>query len=122
MPPAYALLPWTLNIGIHTGAKGSRKAKKCPKTNMFDLTTPGGFVTALLAVLGCEVQDHIVVIAIVCSSFVSISRGTTRRTFLSPLGDTSVKSVRLGNLLAARHGFRVAILTFFAKLRVNAWL
>lgn len=69
---------------------------------MFDLTTEGGFATALLAVLSCVPGEHVVVFAIVCSSFVSISRATTHRSFLCPLGDDRVTSVRVGNLLASR--------------------
>lgn len=42
--------------------------------------------------------------SLVCSSFVSISRGSTHRSYFLPEGDPSSKSVQRGNLLAARIG------------------
>ncbi|CAK9094311.1 unnamed protein product, partial [Durusdinium trenchii] len=86
--------------------KKARKGQKAPSSNLVDLMTPAGFITAVLAVLGCD-EAHIVVVAIVCSSWVSISRGTTKRTWLSPLGDPSVESVRMGNVLASRPGIKL---------------
>lgn len=84
-----------------------KQGKPIPSGNMFDLTTSAGFLTALMACLSCQEGAHLVVIAIVCSSFVSISRGTTKRSLLRPLGDPSIKCVRIGNLLASRCGLRV---------------
>ena len=40
---------------------------------------------------------------LVCSSFVSVSRGSTHRHYFLPLGDPSSKSVELGNLLCSRN-------------------
>ena len=39
---------------------------------------------------------------LVCSSFVSVSRGTTRRHYFLPLGDETAPSVQQGNMLANR--------------------
>ena len=43
--------------------------------------------------------------AMCCSSFVTISRSTTGRSILLPLGNTSFEKVRTANLLASRHCF-----------------
>lgn len=85
-------------------ARRQRQGKPIPKSRMFDLTTAAGFLTALMACLSCKENSHLVVIAIVCSSFVSISRGTTKRSLLRPLGDPAVRCVQIGNLLASRWG------------------
>ena len=39
-----------------------------------------------------------------CGSFVVASRGTTLRSFLTPMGDENIPSVALGNLLTSRPG------------------
>ena len=44
-----------------------------------------------------------------CASWVFLSRATTARTWLAPLGDLSVKSVVEGNLLCSRLGILKAI-------------
>ena len=85
-------------------ARKKRRGQKPCKSNLFDLSSACGFITAVLAVLACDPASHIVVLAVVCSSWVSISRGTTKRAFLDPLGDPSVASVKMGNLLASRQG------------------
>ena len=60
-----------------------------------------------------------------CGSWVLLSRGTTLRTFLSPLGDAGVESVALANLLCARsaapkplcHMFLHMIIWRFSRMR-----
>ena len=47
-----------------------------------------------------------------CGSFVVASRGTTLRTYLSPMGDLKVPSVALGNLLTSRQGWRNEVMVF----------
>ena len=55
----------------------------------------------ILAIL--ESRDGVVVsFGLVCSSFVSISRGSTRRHYFLPEGDLSSRSVLMGTTLAAR--------------------
>ena len=44
----------------------------------------------------------VVAFGLVCSSFISISRGSTHRSYFLPEGDLSSLSVAKGNLLAAR--------------------
>ena len=81
--------------------RGRRSGKKLPTTNFFDLLTPQGFISAIVAILSCK-AGSVIVLAVVCSSWVSVSRGTTHRTYLAP--KRSVQSVVVGNLLAARQG------------------
>ena len=56
-----------------------------------------------------EAEDGLVVaFGLVCSSFISISMGTTKRSYFLPEGDpTSSKSAEKGNLLANRIGLTV---------------
>ena len=44
----------------------------------------------------------VVCFGLVCSTFVSVSRGSTRRHYFLPLGDEDALSVQKGNLLANR--------------------
>ncbi|CAE7216775.1 unnamed protein product, partial [Symbiodinium microadriaticum] len=47
--------------------------------------------------------DHLVAaFGVVCSSFVPVNRGTSKRSYLCPRGDENVVSVRKGNKLMAR--------------------
>ena len=52
-------------------------------------------------ILRCRAQS-VACFGLVCSSFVSMSRGSTHRHFFLPMGDLDAPSVQLGNLLAAR--------------------
>lgn len=96
-----------IDIDFWGAWKQNRKKKKkgsC-KSNFMDLLSAPGFITAVLAILACRTES-LIVVGIVCSSWVSVSRGTTNRTFCAPMGDLSVKCVRAGNVLAARQGYR----------------
>ena len=55
----------------------------------------------MAAVLSSK-QDCVVWLGLLCSSFTAINLGTSRRSYLVPLGDTSKKSVRESNILASR--------------------
>lgn len=46
----------------------------------------------------------------VCSSWTAVNRGTSRRSAATPLGDTAVASVALGNLLAVRSAILIWVL------------
>ena len=46
--------------------------------------------------------DAVFSFAIVCSSFVAVSRGSTHRHYFLPLGDQNAPSVQLGNILMSR--------------------
>lgn len=57
----------------------------------------------MLSILrGDSAAGFMVMIAIVCSSFVGISRASTGRSWLNPLGLKDVPCVQVGNLLASR--------------------
>ncbi len=47
-------------------------------------------------------DESLVVIGLLCSSFVAINRGTNRRFPFAPLGDERVAGVREGNCLTSR--------------------
>lgn len=66
-----------------------------------DLSTPEGFVFALVVVLRLRVGGACLC-APPCSSFVWINRGTSKRTRIRPQGDITLPSVRAANQLAAR--------------------
>ena len=61
-------------------------------------------LSLLLATILRARDGVVVTFGLVCSSFVSISRGSTYRSYFRPEGDPSSKSVQRGNLLAARIG------------------
>jgi hypothetical protein len=56
---------------------------------------------ALAAVLMSKDQA-LTIMGFVCSSWISISKGTSARTFMSPLGDTSIPFVAQGNMMLSR--------------------
>lgn len=56
----------------------------------------------LLAAILRGGPDLVVSIALICSTFVSISRGSTMRDYFLPLGDETAPSVVISNLLASR--------------------
>lgn len=80
--------PWMEARGLKT-----KRIRKSCTGNPLDLLSPAGF-------------------ALVCSSFVAISRGSTFRSYFLPHGDVSSPSVAKGNLLAYR--------TYLAMLLVMA--
>ena len=55
----------------------------------------------LSTILRCR-PGAVVTFGLVCSSFVSVSRGSTKRHYFLPLGDETAPSVQRGNLLANR--------------------
>ncbi len=44
----------------------------------------------------------IVTMGVLCSSWIAMNRGTSKRTWLNPHGDTTARSVILSNMLTAR--------------------
>jgi hypothetical protein len=44
----------------------------------------------------------VLTIAVVCSSWISINAGTSKRTMLTPMGDDNVPSVRKSNKMVSR--------------------
>ncbi|CAL1161504.1 unnamed protein product [Cladocopium goreaui] len=69
--------------------------------NPLDMATSAGMALLLLSCLRAK-KRVVVHFGLPCSSWVLLSRATTARTYLAPLGDLSVSSVKLGNLLCAR--------------------
>ena len=67
-----------------------------------DFNAPPRPRLALSAVLGAVEDKCLVVIGIVCSSFVLVSSGVHGRTPFCPLGNTDHLCVRTGNVLASR--------------------
>jgi len=57
----------------------------------------------VLLVLRLRFDSSLALFAMCCSSFVTISRSTTGRSVLLPMGNTSFPKVRAANLLASRH-------------------
>ena len=57
---------------------------------------------ALVAILNLRMDGAMVLIGLLCSSFVSINRATNRRFPFDPLGNLLVEGVRVGNLLTTR--------------------
>ncbi len=69
-------------------------------------------------------DDHLAVLAMVCTSFVAINKGTNKRETWSPLGDQNVPSVVRGNILASRSpvaGFGGESAGMSITLRVLVW-
>ena len=56
----------------------------------------------MTSLLNAKPGQSLVVIAVVCSSFVAVNAGTHKRSPLNPLGDTSRPTVALGNELVSR--------------------
>ena len=82
--------------------RSTKRGKKPAKGQLFDLLSPSGFAMAIMSCLACVQDNHVIVIAVVCSSFVSISRGSTGRSYLNPLGFPDCDATKIGNLLASR--------------------
>ncbi|CAL1165907.1 unnamed protein product [Cladocopium goreaui] len=72
------------------------------KQDHMDLCTSAGFSLALLTILNCRWDHFLVVVGLVCSSFVTVSAGTHQRAPWSPFGNLNALFVETGNLLASR--------------------
>lgn len=57
---------------------------------------------ALASILNGKMDNFLCVVAMVCSTYVTINKGTSKRYPWSPEGDTSIRSVVDGNLMANR--------------------
>ena len=57
---------------------------------------------ALVTILNIRMDNCLVLIGLLCSSFVAINRGTNKRYPFSPLGDERFRGVQTGNLLVTR--------------------
>ncbi|CAK9030398.1 Uncharacterized protein SCF082_LOCUS19198 [Durusdinium trenchii] len=98
--------------------RSTKRGKKPAKGQLFDLLSPSGFAMAIMSCLACVQDNHVIVIAVVCSSFVSISRGSTGRSYLNPLGFPDCDATKIGNLLASR----LALLLYLIASRGGVWV
>ena len=73
-----------------------------PKIKSFKIICLQNPRLALATILCGKPGNFLVVIGLVCSSFVAISSGTHRRAPWDPLGQTHIPMVKMGNELAAR--------------------
>ncbi|CAK9002504.1 unnamed protein product [Durusdinium trenchii] len=72
-----------------------------PWGSEMDLATNAGFSNAVYK--ACTLREGgAALVAPVCSSWVFMSRGSTKRSDSCPMGDLNSPAVRLGNLLTAR--------------------
>ncbi len=81
-----------------------------------DMSTPQGFIFAVKCLLQV-VENGLLWGGCPCSSFVYISRATSKRTREAIMGDESVEFVLTGNLLAAR----CSLLIILALARCVRW-
>ena len=66
-----------------------------------DMLTIAGFVNAIALILRLQ-PGGLVWFGIVCSSWVWLSRGSTRRSIVNPSGNTARSCVRMGNVMTSR--------------------
>lgn len=81
----------------------------------FDLTRPSAFGLVLNEILRCK-PGSTVLMAPDCRSLSRMSRHTSGRTYLSPLGNQGYLFVKIGNILSARTAL-LAFLCSFCGLR-----
>lgn len=84
-------------------ADGVSTARRSGRRNPLDLNSNGGLVLAIKLVLRSKYHSLVGFIAILCSSFVPVNRGTGSRDILVPEGDENVVSVRKSNKLLSRN-------------------
>ena len=56
----------------------------------------------IVLLLRLRLDEGLALYAICCSSWVTMSRSSTRRSILMPMGNTSFEKVRTANLLGSR--------------------
>ena len=75
----------------------------CKYITWMHMTTHGERMLRLLILTILQAKKKVIChFGLPCASWVLLSRATTARTWLAPLGDTTVAAVRLGNLLTSR--------------------
>ena len=65
-------------------------------------SSPPTLRLAVVCVLNCRMDNFLVVLGLLCRSFVAINKGTNKRETWAPLGDESAPSVAEGNKLCSR--------------------
>ncbi|CAE7830133.1 unnamed protein product, partial [Symbiodinium necroappetens] len=88
---------------------GDERAKKNKKRSAMDLNSNAGMVMAISLILRSKLDNVVAALGVVCSTWVPVNRGTSKRCYLCPHGDESVVSVRKANKLMARRDGYVAL-------------
>ena len=69
-----------------------------------------------MGVLQCDPAGFVCWMGILCSSWSAMSRGSTYRSWLSPLGLDTVKCVKEGNIMVGRWGWMNKVSPNYPKL------
>ncbi|CAL1138139.1 unnamed protein product [Cladocopium goreaui] len=80
-----------------------------------DMCSVEGFITAVYQTLNVR-RGGAVTLAPVCSSWVWVSRHSTKRSKAAPLGDLSARSVQIGNLMVTRCRKGISEIAKFAPI------
>ncbi|CAL1134413.1 unnamed protein product [Cladocopium goreaui] len=72
------------------------------RTNPFDFMTPCGFGIAVWLISQCRPKNFFILLATVCSSWIHINAGTSRRSMLLPEGRQDLPYIQLANGMASR--------------------
>ena len=57
---------------------------------------------AISLILASKLDELVAAFAVVCSTWTPVNQGTSKRSFLCPLGDQNVAAVRRGNKMMSR--------------------
>ncbi|CAE7379936.1 unnamed protein product [Symbiodinium sp. CCMP2456] len=107
------------SAGHRVASLDIRLGEECPgKQNPMDLATPSGMALALATILNGKSDEFLAILAPVCSSFSGMNVAVHKRCALWPEGDTTMPSVRLGNLLCSR----CCLLLLLITAMNGAWL
>ncbi|CAE7794044.1 unnamed protein product, partial [Symbiodinium necroappetens] len=89
-------------VQAYDKAYGDALGKRKNKRSSMDLNSNAGMVIAISLILRSKLDQLVAAFGVVCSSFVPVNKGTSKRCYLCPLGDESSLAVRKGNKLMAR--------------------
>jgi len=70
--------------------------------NVFDINSPAGMVLSVYAMLNSRFDEALASVGLCCSSYVVTSRGSTHRSFITPMGNEKFLKVRLSNQMTSR--------------------
>lgn len=105
--PVESVLPWT-----SWAHQGWRFGLNCFNSNWRSsvfLEVLGLLRLLIVAIMQSKPGQLVATFGIVCSSWVVISRGTSGRSWIAPLGDTSQRFVREGNQMTSRWVFQMPL-------------
>ncbi|CAE7217942.1 unnamed protein product, partial [Symbiodinium sp. CCMP2456] len=81
---------------------GDKRGAKRGKRSAMDLNSNAGMVLAISLILRSKLDELVAAFGVVCSTWVPVNKGTSKRCYLCPHGDENVVSVRKGNKMMAR--------------------